>query len=135
MLDPKIPACIIFYIGTVFAYLPAFAQTQYEVNTKTCNEYESADQKLNAVYRQILEKYKSDTAFIAKLKTAQRAWLAFRDAELAAIYPADDKQAEYGSVYLMCSCIELATLTNQRIEQLSGWLLTAKEGDICRGSR
>jgi uncharacterized protein YecT (DUF1311 family) len=34
-----------------------------------------------------------------ELRTAQRAWLAFRDAHLQELYPAKDKQGEYGSMY------------------------------------
>lgn len=125
---------LLFCTGILLVYLPASAQTQSEINMQTCSEYKSADQKLNTFYRQILTQYQSDKVFIAKLKASQRAWVAFRDAELEAIYPADDKHSEYGSVYSACSCTELTTLTNQRIAQLSSWL-TAEEGDICSGNK
>jgi uncharacterized protein YecT (DUF1311 family) len=36
---------------------------------------------------------------VTKLKQAQRAWIAFRDAHLEARFPKADKQAEYGSAY------------------------------------
>lgn len=121
-------------VAYILATSPVMAQTQLQMNTEACDEYKKADDRLNAIYQQVLEQNKADAAFIAKLKKAQRAWLAFRDAELEAIYPATDKQTEYGSVYPMCNCMELTTLVNQRIEQLSGWL-SAKEGDVCSGSR
>lgn len=118
----------------MLAAAPVMAQTQLQMNVDACAEYQKADEKLNATYQQVLEQHKGDAAFVAKFKKAQRAWLIFRDAELAAIYPATNKQAEYGSVYPMCNCMEQAALVNQRIEQLSGWL-SAEEGDVCRGSR
>lgn len=113
---------------------PAKAQTQLEMTQDSCSQYKAADKKLNVIYRQVLERVEADSAATAKIKKAQRAWLAFRDAQLEAVYPAEEKQVEYGSVYPMCSCIETTALVNQRIEQLSAWL-TGEEGDVCRGSR
>lgn len=114
--------------------MPVWGQTQLEMNTDACAEYKKADEKINTLYQQVLREHKDDPLFTARFKEAQRAWLKFRDAELSAIYPAADKQREYGSVYPMCSCLEQTSLVNQRIEQLSGWL-AAEEGDVCRGSR
>ncbi|MGB7330433.1 MAG: lysozyme inhibitor LprI family protein, partial [Terriglobales bacterium] len=82
----------------------------------------------------ILKEYADDQQFIAKLKTAQKAWLAFRDAELEALYPKDNKQAEYGTVYPMCHCSELQFLTEERTKQLNRWLDGTREGDVCAGS-
>jgi uncharacterized protein YecT (DUF1311 family) len=85
------------------------AKTQADLNHCADNEYASADKKLNEVYQQVLKQYATDSAFIAKLKVAQRAWLAFRDAELQALYPAENKPAEYGSAWPMCRGQQLAT--------------------------
>lgn len=125
-----------FVVFLIFAFLCAVAnaQTQADLNDDACEAYREADKKLNAIYQQLLEQHKEDANFTTKLRKAQRAWLAFRDAEMEAIYPADNKREEYGSIYPMCSCLEQAALVNHRIEQLSSWL-TAKEGDVCRGSR
>lgn len=118
----------------VLLCVTANAQTQADLNDDACATYQAADKKLNAVYQQVLKQHQDDVNFTAKLRKAQRAWLAFRDTELEAIYPAANKQVEYGSVYSMCNCLEQTALINQRIEQLSGWL-DAEEGDVCRGSR
>lgn len=118
----------------VLVAAPVMAQTQLEMNRGACAEYRAADKKLNVIYQQVLSRHEGDAAATAKIKKSQRAWLAFRDAQLEAIYPAADKQYEYGSAYPMCSCSENAALINQRIEQLSGWL-SGEEGDVCRGSR
>ncbi|MGH6636322.1 MAG: lysozyme inhibitor LprI family protein [Gammaproteobacteria bacterium] len=124
----------VLFVILVAWSVPVLGQTQLEMNTNACAEYKRADEKLNAVYQQVLREHKDDPLLAAKLKEAQRAWLKFRDAELAAIFPASNEQTEYGSVYPMCNCMELTVLVNQRIEQLSGWL-SAEEGDVCRGSR
>jgi uncharacterized protein YecT (DUF1311 family) len=110
------------------------AQTQLDLNRSACAELDAADAELNRVYREIRERYRGETLFLDKLKTAQRAWIAFRDAELAAIYPAEAKQIEYGSIYPMCECTASAGLTRQRTAQLRGWL-DVEEGDACGGSR
>lgn len=94
----------------------------------------AADRELNEVYRKVLVAHAKDAAFIAKLKTAQRAWIAFRDAELEARFPARDKQAEYGSSYSMCADGALESMTRQRIKELRAWLEPVAEGEVCAGS-
>ena len=55
----------------------------------------------------------------------QKAWEAYRDAPLQAIYPATDKDnAEYGSVYPMCLAALKKCLSEGRIRDLKG--LTTK---------
>ncbi|MCV6636596.1 lysozyme inhibitor LprI family protein [Candidatus Albibeggiatoa sp. nov. NOAA] len=110
------------------------ATTQVEINRCAFADYERADAKLNQVYRQVLLAYKEDAEFIHKLKAAQRAWVAFRDAHLEALYPAEDKRFAYGAMYPTCSNNDLTALTKQRIEQLQQWLIGLAEGDTCGGS-
>lgn len=113
---------------------PAAAQTQADINDQACGAYKQADAKLNSVYKQILAKYKADAAFLASLRAAQRAWIAFRDAHLDAVYPEKDKQTAYGSIYPVCACGVLADLTEARTQQLQVWLKGVEEGDVCSGS-
>jgi uncharacterized protein YecT (DUF1311 family) len=110
------------------------AQSQAAMNECASNSLGAADKELNQVYQQVLRKYAKDTVFVAKLKAAQKAWLAFRDAELEARYPANDKSLEYGSVYPMCANNDLEAMTRQRTEALRAWLKGAEEGDVCAGS-
>lgn len=110
------------------------AQTQAETNETACAKYKNADAEMNAVYRQVLNKYKSETLFVAKLKAAQRAWIAFRDAHLESLYPEPNKLQAYGSVNPVCRCGVLTELTAERTKQLKQWLNGAEEGDVCTGS-
>jgi uncharacterized protein YecT (DUF1311 family) len=110
------------------------APSQAAMNECASNSLGAADKELNQVYQQVLHKYAKDTVFVAKLKAAQKAWLAFRDAELEARYPANDKSLEYGSVYPMCANNELEAMTRKRTEELRSWLKGAEEGDVCAGS-
>ena len=111
----------------------ALAQSQTAYNAAACAALNKADAELNAVYSAILKKNTDDKRFIDALKTAQRAWVAFRDAEMAARYPARDK-GEYGSAFDLCWCNGLAELTRQRTEQLKPWRDGIPEGDVCTGS-
>ena len=45
------------------------------------NAYKRADAELNILYRQITARLKDDKATAKLLVAAQRAWVAFRDAE------------------------------------------------------
>ncbi len=112
----------------------ALGQTQYEMNQEACGKYKKADAELNQMYRQILREYAEDKNFVRKMKTAQRAWVTFKDAHLASIYPDPDPRA-YGSVNPMCRCLELEWLTSERIKMLRVWTEGVQEGDVCSGSR
>ncbi|WP_312238579.1 lysozyme inhibitor LprI family protein [Stenotrophomonas sp.] len=91
----------------------------------------SADAELNRVYAQVLAANAQDKAFLDKLKASQRAWVAFRDAQIAARYPSP---ADYGSVLPMCQSGEYEQLTRDRVEQLKVWVAGVEEGDVCAGS-
>jgi uncharacterized protein YecT (DUF1311 family) len=64
----------------------------------------------------------------------EKAWEAYRDAQLKAIYPpVADERAEYGSIYPMCVVTLKRKLTEGHIRDLK--MLTASEGDACLGYR
>jgi uncharacterized protein YecT (DUF1311 family) len=111
----------------------ANAQSQAAMHECASNRLSAADKELNQVYQQVLHKFAKDPVFIAKLKTAQKAWVAFRDAELAARFP-DNDTSNYGTVYPMCVNNELEAMTRKRTEELREWLKGAEEGDVCAGS-
>lgn len=110
------------------------AQAQDESERKSCDEYRRVDGELNRAYQIVLEKYKADALFVEKLRAAQRAWLAFRDAQVEARFPARDPRRAYGSAYGMCRCEELTELTRQRTDQLLDWSRGREAGDVCAGS-
>ena len=64
----------------------------------------------------------------------EKAWEAYRDAQLKAIYPpVSDERVEYGSIYPMCWAMLKQKLTESRIRDLKA--LTISEGDGCLGYR
>jgi uncharacterized protein YecT (DUF1311 family) len=106
------------------------AQTQADLNECGSDDYKTADDELNATYQRLLKRAASDPLAIQKIKAAQRAWVAYRDAQIEALYPAENKQAEYGTVFPMCANLALADLTRQRAKILKQ-MLNPFEGDVC----
>lgn len=94
------------------------ATAQPELNACAADEAKRVDAELNRVYRELLSKNSDDAAAAEKIKKAQRAWVAYRDAYIEAMFPAEDKQAEYGSMYPMEVELLLASLTRQQTDAL-----------------
>jgi uncharacterized protein YecT (DUF1311 family) len=113
------------------------ARSQAALNECAGGDLAKADRELNRTYQRILKKYAKDALFLQRLKQAQRAWLAFRDAEIDMKFPSTNTQeltARYGSVYPICFASYKAGLTEQRTKELSIWLKGIEEGDVCSGS-
>jgi uncharacterized protein YecT (DUF1311 family) len=87
--------------------------------------YKKTDARLNAVYGQIIARLKDNAATKAKLVAAQKAWIAFRDAECTF----RSSSVEGGSIYPMVVTQCLDGLTQKRIAELEP-LLTCEEGDM-----
>jgi uncharacterized protein YecT (DUF1311 family) len=90
------------------------AKTQGEMNACASEEAARVDAQLNDLYRKLLSQTASQHEAVAKIKAAERAWIAYRDAYMDAMYSAKDKQAEYGSVYPMEADLLRAKLTERQ---------------------
>ena len=91
------------------------AQAQPELNDCANQEFAAADKEMNDVYGKLVASMKDDPDSLASFKKAQRAWVAFRDAEVAALYPSGP---DAGSATPMCDSLEMAHLTRQRTAEL-----------------
>ncbi|MEA3213692.1 MAG: hypothetical protein QOE70_6749 [Chthoniobacter sp.] len=94
----------------------AYAQSQAEMNQEAYADFKNQDVALNKVYQQVLAKL--DDEGQAKLKTAQRAWVAFRDAQ--AELAADLMRG--GSAAPLLRAGSLAETTRARTRQLKEYL-------------
>lgn len=130
----RIKLFLILNIFLVINIIPIYSQSQGDLNEAEKLLFEKVDQELNRIYQIILTEYSSQTLFIEKLKVAQRAWIVFRDAHIEALYPEENKNYVYGSVYLMCYWIEMTRLTKARVEELKLWIEGKEEGEVCYGS-
>lgn len=108
------------------------AQTQTDLAECGSADYKTAVNELNRTYEQLLKKAASDPVAVEKIKAAQTAWVGFRDAQIAALYPAADKQRAYGTVFPMCADLAMADLTRERTKMLKH-MLNPVEGDVCDG--
>jgi len=77
----------------------ALAQTQAGVDREACDGYTKTDAELNTIYQQVVRDYRADALFIGKLRAAQRTWIPYRDAHLAALYPAAATASSAASVW------------------------------------
>jgi uncharacterized protein YecT (DUF1311 family) len=94
------------------------AGTQQELNACAADEFKQADRALNEAYAALLKKESGDRTFIKKLRVAQRAWLAFRDAEMEATFACDPAQSCWGSMLPMSMASYKARLTRDRTQRL-----------------
>jgi uncharacterized protein YecT (DUF1311 family) len=150
MLPSLLLVCALAPVGATYAQAPKAAvgagasphtsdgmacdspnQSQAGLNQCASNSAQRADAELNRIYAKVLALNAQDTVFLERFKAAQRAWLVFRDAQIAARYPSPD---DYGSVLPMCQSGEYEQLTLDRIKQLKAWVGGVEEGDVCAGS-
>ena len=94
------------------------ANTQHDMSVCANDEAKRVDDELNKVYKLLLSKVRGNPVATAKIRAAQKAWVAYRDAYIDAMYPAKDKQAEYGSIFPMEVDLLAAKLTRQQISAL-----------------
>ncbi|MEP6646106.1 MAG: lysozyme inhibitor LprI family protein [Saprospiraceae bacterium] len=124
---------LLVFLVTIFLISCCSAQSQSDMNENEHKNYVRTDQELNTLYQSILKEYTEDTAFIKNLKTTQKIWISFRDAEMKMKYP-DREPGYYGTIQPSCWSIYLARLTQERINTLKEWEKGDEEGDACSGS-
>jgi uncharacterized protein YecT (DUF1311 family) len=94
------------------------ARSQKAMNRCAGEEVTRVESELNGVYHKLLLAAASEPGAVAKIKSAENAWIAYRNAYEEAMYPAEDKQAEYGSRYPMDADFLRAELTRRQIPAL-----------------
>ena len=105
------------------------ALTQREHNECAAHDYTIAEAQMEKVYQEVLRVYAVQPGKLSRIKDAQRARLAFRDAEVEALFPQGDRD-NFGSLLPMCRSEKLAKLTLERAEALKAYL-TYEEGHAC----
>lgn len=100
-------------------------ETQSGMNICADADYRQEDAKLNQKYGQIVTRLADDAEGRKLLKEAQRAWIAFRDAECTFSTNASSD----GSIYPMLVSQCRADLTRARVDQLETYL-GCEEGDM-----
>jgi uncharacterized protein YecT (DUF1311 family) len=101
------------------------AMTQTEMNACANEAYKKSDAELNALYKQILERLRNDANATQQLVSAQRAWIAFRDAECTFVA----SPSTGGSIHPMVLSYCRERLTSARVTDLKSYL-RCEEGDV-----
>jgi uncharacterized protein YecT (DUF1311 family) len=98
--------------------------TQLELNVCASEDFEKADKQLNQTYQALIKQESSDRLFVSKLREAQKAWIVFRDADLAAQFACKEKDVRlcWGSMYPMSYLYRKAELTKERTKHLQDLL-------------
>lgn len=99
------------------------AVDQSTLNRCADQEFEAADARLNTTYKALAQQL--DTTSLERLKQAQRAWVAYRDAQCAF----ESEPSRDGSIYpmILSTCMEQATAA--RTSELEAHL-SCEEGDV-----
>lgn len=102
--------------------------SQADLNLCAGDNFKQADTKLNAVYAKLLKKISA--AGQAKLREAQKSWIAYRDSQCAFETLGTIDGSIHGMVVAQC----LADLTEQQTKRLQQQL-TCEEGDLSCGGQ
>jgi uncharacterized protein YecT (DUF1311 family) len=119
--------------ASVGGHSASAAQTQAELNATAYGDLRTAEGDMASVLASLRMKGDGHPDALARLDRAQAAWVAYRDAHLAAVWPSKTPQASYGSVHPMCISLELKELTKQRTAELRK-MLKVEEGEVCFGA-
>jgi uncharacterized protein YecT (DUF1311 family) len=108
----------------VFAFECNPEGNQAEMNQCAKDDFDKADKALNKTYQELVSKIKTQGGDVIPLRDAQRAWIKFRDAELAMMFAceSDDIRLCWGSMYPLLYFGEKSSLTEDRTEALQGYI-------------
>lgn len=119
---------------TLLSLLPALApafewtdecdQNQLSMNTCAAQELQFHDQRLNALYQQQMQ-YLEDPLTRERLRNAQRAWIAFRDADCR--YQVGERE-DSGSIWPLLQNNCLTERTRKRVEELESYVACREDG-------
>ncbi|CAI8740789.1 lysozyme inhibitor LprI family protein [Pseudomonas sp. IT-P4] len=101
------------------------AHDQATMNQCAAQQNAAADKELNALYQQITSRLKSNPDGKKQLVGAQRAWVAFRDAECRFSASGVEGGSVYPLIYGNCT----TELTKARVQTFKQYL-KCQEGDL-----
>ncbi|MFL8990190.1 lysozyme inhibitor LprI family protein [Pseudomonas sp. QLc11A] len=101
------------------------ASNQATMNQCAAQQNAAADKELNALYQQITSRFKGNPDNKKLLVGAQRAWVAFRDAECKFSASGVEGGSVYPLIYSNCT----TELTKARVQTFKNYL-KCQEGDM-----
>lgn len=114
LLVPMLPALSVAHAQSASPDPCAKAVSQVDMDACYSGEYKKADARLNSIYRKALASLQSSKTAVVDLKTAEFAWIKYRDAHCQAA----GKQYEGGSIRPMIESQCMQLVTQHRIEEI-----------------
>jgi uncharacterized protein YecT (DUF1311 family) len=105
-------------ISETYQSCSKLARKQYEMNVCANEEAKRVNDELNKIYELLLLKVRANPITASKIQIAQKAWETYRDSYIDAMYPAKDKQSEYGTLFPVEVDLLSAELNRQQIRAL-----------------
>ncbi|CRL51451.1 lysozyme inhibitor LprI family protein [Pseudomonas sp. SIMBA_041] len=115
----------VLFTSMAFAVDCDNATDQATMNQCAAQQNAAADKELNALYQQITTRLKAEPERKKLLVGAQRAWVAFRDAECKFSASGVEGGSVYPLIYSSCT----TDLTKARIQTFRNYL-KCQEGDV-----
>jgi len=106
-------------------------ETQVKITSNLVETDNNLEKKLNEKYNEILKKYSKNKVFLEKFIVSQQSWTNYKEANLDALFPEDDKKMSYGSGYNMCYLLFLNEMIEIRIKDLDKWLIDTEPPCDC----
>jgi uncharacterized protein YecT (DUF1311 family) len=113
-------------ISTQFQACNKQAKTQVDIDNCASGELTLRNKQMQSVYLAILSRAAGQPKAVAKITAMQQAWLAYVSSYLEALYPAPNKQAEYGSIYPTEFALARAALVERHVADLKAVLANLK---------
>jgi uncharacterized protein YecT (DUF1311 family) len=111
-----ITALMTVFTVSAFAVDCSDAISNYDMKVCESKNLDEQDKRLNDLYKKLMAK--NDKEGQAKLKSAQRAWMAYRDAECE--YAADSMRGGTGEGLVALGC--LSGKTKDRADELQDYV-------------
>ena len=115
----------VLFTSMAFAVDCDNATDQATMNQCATQQNAAADKELNALYQQITARLKAEPERKKLLVGAQRAWVAFRDAECKFSASGVEGGSVYPLIYSSCT----TDLTKARVQTFRNYL-KCQEGDV-----
>jgi uncharacterized protein YecT (DUF1311 family) len=109
-------------VSTQFQTCNKSAKTQLAMDNCAGGELALRNKQMQSAYSAVLSRVAGQPKTIAKIKAMQQAWLAYVSSYLEALYPAPNKQVEYGSIYPMEFALARSVLVQRHTADLQGLL-------------
>ncbi|WP_284322360.1 lysozyme inhibitor LprI family protein [Dyella acidisoli] len=103
----------------------AKANTQRDMDECSAAALSDANHQLNATYQAVLKKWAAFPAMTTKVRQAQRGWLTYRDADVAAHFAIADQDraaGTAGTAYPMARNLYQTGLVLERVARLCEFL-------------